>query len=251
MDKVRSNIAGFNAVKFSLAGTTTLIKLVLSTPPFFNMQTVMLPSRTCQEIEKLCRSFLWGGGEDRKTLEFGKLARRVFKQRHGWTWNKKEEINEQGLPHEVGLGLTKSARVDVLNDAQLVRFWKDPWTLGSKPLEKAPIGETPKEQLNKKVIDFVNTDGSWDWPLFQHRILASELMNVAATLPLDLRRGSDIWCWLSSGNRMFTMKSAYGVVEEESGTRRTPIWRAIWTWPGPERVKKCLSLAAEGRLMTN
>lgn len=43
-----------------MAGRITLTKHVLNTMPFYTMQTSRLPLRLCDEIDRICRSFIWG-----------------------------------------------------------------------------------------------------------------------------------------------------------------------------------------------
>ncbi|KAG8652848.1 hypothetical protein MANES_06G141650v8 [Manihot esculenta] len=45
----------WEASKLSLAGRVTLAQLALAT-----IQTVLLPSFVCEEIDKMCRQFIWG-----------------------------------------------------------------------------------------------------------------------------------------------------------------------------------------------
>ncbi|CAI9115790.1 OLC1v1016785C1 [Oldenlandia corymbosa var. corymbosa] len=76
-------------------------------------------------------------------------------------------------------------------------------------------------------------------------------MKVASTLPPNINRGPDTCCWPASDSGQFNTSSAYQLVEGDSIANCEPLWRAIWTWSGSERVKTCLWLAAKGKLMTN
>lgn len=46
--------------KLSLAGRATLVQSVLSTIPLYYMQSTLLPTRICDEIDQASRNFVWG-----------------------------------------------------------------------------------------------------------------------------------------------------------------------------------------------
>ena len=53
-------MSAWKANLISLAGRLTLINSVIFALPNYTMQTAVLPLSTCDEIDKKCRSFLWG-----------------------------------------------------------------------------------------------------------------------------------------------------------------------------------------------
>ncbi|GMI80336.1 hypothetical protein HRI_001702900 [Hibiscus trionum] len=60
VQRVRDKLSGWSAKSMSLAGRITLANSVLSSILFYVMQSTLLPKGTCQEIEQLIRSFIWG-----------------------------------------------------------------------------------------------------------------------------------------------------------------------------------------------
>ncbi|XP_019199070.1 PREDICTED: uncharacterized protein LOC109192823 [Ipomoea nil] len=64
IDRIRSKLTGWKAKSLSLAGRHVLAQSVLSTVPFYAMQTTLLPNGVISAIEKLIRSFIWGGDSD-------------------------------------------------------------------------------------------------------------------------------------------------------------------------------------------
>lgn len=49
-----------------MAGRVTLVKSVITSIPSYTMQTTRIPKATIDEIEKLCKSFIWGHPTDRR-----------------------------------------------------------------------------------------------------------------------------------------------------------------------------------------
>lgn len=64
LQKISDKLEGWRARHLTLAGRLTLAKSVLSTIPYFAMQTLLLPSGVCEEIDKRIRTFLWGSSNN-------------------------------------------------------------------------------------------------------------------------------------------------------------------------------------------
>ncbi|PKI45344.1 hypothetical protein CRG98_034262 [Punica granatum] len=79
--RVRNRLSGRSSSPLSMAGRTTLIKLVIQSITFYTMQVVSLPRGICVEIDKLCQNFLRGHKEDQKKLHmvpgYGPLLEQV------------------------------------------------------------------------------------------------------------------------------------------------------------------------------
>ncbi|CAN1144211.1 Putative ribonuclease H protein At1g65750 [Linum perenne] len=64
LDKMDQKLTGWKASSLSLAGRVTLAQSVLSAIPSYIMQTSVLPSHICSEIDKKIRNFVWGTTEE-------------------------------------------------------------------------------------------------------------------------------------------------------------------------------------------
>ncbi|XP_057428997.1 uncharacterized protein LOC130722320 [Lotus japonicus] len=60
IDKVRRKLSGWKAKSLSFAGRVSLTQTCLLNLPAYVMQTTPIPMGVCQDIEKLCRDFIWG-----------------------------------------------------------------------------------------------------------------------------------------------------------------------------------------------
>lgn len=61
IDKVSRRLSTWKPTNLSLARRVTLTKSVLQALLSYVMQTALLPCSVCDEVDKLCSSFVWGG----------------------------------------------------------------------------------------------------------------------------------------------------------------------------------------------
>lgn len=70
--RVRGKLASWKGKFLNMAGRTVLIKSVLSSIPYYQMQTLLIPKGILKELEKISRDFLWNqSAEDRKMHMLG------------------------------------------------------------------------------------------------------------------------------------------------------------------------------------
>lgn len=60
LDKVDQRLSNWKANSLSMAGRLTLTKSVIQSLPTYVMQSAFVPRYICDEIDKKCRSFVWG-----------------------------------------------------------------------------------------------------------------------------------------------------------------------------------------------
>jgi hypothetical protein len=68
VSKIEAKLSGWPAASLSMAGRVTLVQSVLQTVPYYSMQVVRLPGTICDEVERLCRQFIWGDSPARRRL---------------------------------------------------------------------------------------------------------------------------------------------------------------------------------------
>ncbi|XP_025679132.1 uncharacterized protein [Arachis hypogaea] len=68
INKMNSRLNNWKASALSLAGRTTLVKSILSSLPSYTIQTAILPTNTCNLIDRKCINFLWGDTEQTKKV---------------------------------------------------------------------------------------------------------------------------------------------------------------------------------------
>ncbi|CAA0831108.1 Unknown protein [Striga hermonthica] len=80
---------------------------------------------------------------------------------------------------------------------------------------------------------------------------ATILLCIAATLPPSPDLGHDIMYWGCSGDDRFTTSSAYNSLTRPQLENSGRIWKDVWSWSGPQRIRQFMWLVAKGRLLTN
>ncbi|PKI59520.1 hypothetical protein CRG98_020048 [Punica granatum] len=132
-----------------------------------------------------------------------------------------------------------------------VRFWEDVWIPGGSSLLTHALVDIPPQLCNKPVADFIGVDGSWRWELFSHLLNNNTLLHVASGRPPQPGAASDRLYWSHESSGMFSVSSAYWLLVEHTLAAPLAIWRLIWRWSGPQRVRHFLGLVAHDRLLTN
>ncbi|OMP03175.1 reverse transcriptase [Corchorus capsularis] len=73
VEKVQEKFANWKINTLSLTSRTVLIKAAAAPVPVYTMQTSKLPTAVCDEIDKYCRTFLWGS-----TAEKGRCNKLIW-----------------------------------------------------------------------------------------------------------------------------------------------------------------------------
>ncbi|XP_061362932.1 uncharacterized protein LOC133306628 [Gastrolobium bilobum] len=105
LDRVHRRLSSWNQSSLSLAGRSVLAKAVLEALPSYAMQSAVVPSGICSEIEKLTRSFIWGSTkEHRKThlVSWKKICRP--KKEGGLGFREQNQVNK-AFSMKLGFGL--------------------------------------------------------------------------------------------------------------------------------------------------
>ncbi|CAN1127603.1 Putative ribonuclease H protein At1g65750 [Linum perenne] len=63
--------------------------------------------------------------------------------------------------------------------------------------------------------------------------------------------GEDELIWGPDPKGNFSISSAYEIITAESNSFESPLWKLVWKWQGPNRVRHFLWLAAHNRFLTN
>ncbi|CAN1187375.1 Putative ribonuclease H protein At1g65750 [Linum perenne] len=69
--------------------------------------------------------------------------------------------------------------------------------------------------------------------------------------PPSEERGPDDWVWGLEASGQFSIKSAYNLICNTDRYPESTVWKGVWKWVGPNRIKHFLRLAANNKLLTN
>ncbi|KAA3489594.1 reverse transcriptase [Gossypium australe] len=271
--KVRNKLQNWDAWKLSFAGRVTLAQLVILAIPCYFMQSLSIPKGVCEEIERIARQFIWGGsaGNPKTALVswdsicqprshgglgfrrlqdhnnsflmklcFNLVSRkdalwvRVLRSKYGWKSQLPVSIQKSHCYH-IWRSLSKVWPLVYENlmwsvgDGTTIRGWEDIWIPDVGPL----VNHVPAHanlNLDSTLKDWVLQDGSWN---------------------VDMMR-----IWLSDDiiKRIVCIlhRIKLEVKTESFGLRpKDDIWKHIWKYKGPQRVRLFFWLVINQRLFTN
>ncbi|KAJ4787764.1 RNA-directed DNA polymerase (reverse transcriptase)-related family protein [Rhynchospora pubera] len=215
---LHDRLQGWKSKLLSLGGRLVMIKSVLTALPLHFMQVFKLPKWLLNEIEKICRAFLWKGSA---TCHGGKCL---------VNWDR------CCLPKQCGgLGIL---HLQTQNDALLIKWlWKlvaernSAWST----LIRTLYGTVDIEALS--TVDRMSV-------ALKEILLAKQFFLSS----IEFHPGDDIprWRWARKG--AFTAKSAYSILRDPG--MRSPYYNHLWKAKAPLKVKIFFWIALLDRLLT-
>ncbi|CAN1845613.1 Putative ribonuclease H protein At1g65750 [Linum perenne] len=264
LDRMDAKLSGWKASSLSLAGRITLALSVLNAITAYAMQTSVLPSQNIHLVswDTICKPKDRGGLGLRKAKELNlsymmKLAYLFFKSPN--------DIWVQVLQHKYfrddtnGLVSKNSSRVSPLwkaikratpimelelwmglRDGDSTNFWQDRWTDSGERLIDLVVEDQSAIDIDQPVSAFVSASGEWNWPLFSHLLTLGARLQVAWMSPLTPTSGADRITWGLERDGKFRIRSAYTLAAEDEAETREGVWKTIWQWKGPQRIRHFL-----------
>ncbi|CAN1829647.1 Putative ribonuclease H protein At1g65750 [Linum perenne] len=212
------------------------------------MQTTVIPATTCDAIDRLIQNFVWGSSDEVRKVLQGKYMK---EDANGLTQRNltSQSAVWKGLSREWS-NMLLGARTAIRNGRE-TSFWTARWLDSRVRLIDAFTGNTEELDLSQSVADFVNDDGQWDVErLFA--VLPADAVSAVVGMPTPREDcGEDEWIWGGESNGSFSIKSAYRIIcrSELSGSQE--MWKQVWSWRGPNRIRCFLWLAIQEKLLTN
>ena len=110
--------------------------------------------------------------------------------------------------------------------------------------------QIPDDLKNKCVVDFVDDEGNWNWSIFGHFLPNQIFPQITVIKPPSDEGCEDQPFWAHSKSGNFTSKSAYLFLNYLICNNNTHLWKLIWHWQGPQRIRIFLWLVMHGRIKT-
>lgn len=139
----------------------------------------------------------------------------------------------------------------VINNGHDTRFRKDNWIPGVGALADILDSSIPQTESEFHVCHYAS-NGNWNWQLVENIIPASICDKIAYLKPPS-SSSSDFPYWNLSSDGDFPLKTAYKYILKHKPPveNQNPIFRKVWKWPGPSRIKTTLWKICHTKLMTN
>lgn len=113
------------------------------------------------------------------------------------------------------------------------------------------INELPVEARGKRLSDYVDEKGEWNWNDLQFLLPHHIVVDLHSTLPPVSSLGDDCRVWDKDKSGSYTVRSAYSVLAGDSLQVSSNIWTKVWKWKGPERIRFFIWMLSHNRLKTN
>ncbi|CAN1835862.1 Putative ribonuclease H protein At1g65750 [Linum perenne] len=129
-------------------------------------------------------------------------------------------------------------------------FWNDRWLDSGMVLRDFAVNDLGVD-FSASVSNFVLPDGNWNVELLSNCLPHGALVQVIGMGPPCDQLGDDEVAWGLEANGGFSVKSAYMLVKELDLSNEDNVWKKVWTWEGPAKIKQFMWLVTHGKLMTN
>ena len=136
IDRIEGRLEGWKAKNLTFAGRTVLSKAVLTSTPVYTLQTTLMPTMMCNNIDKKVRKVLWGDSREQRHVHLIKWEIMTIQKKHG------------------GLGIRSMKEMNVAFMAKLgLRLLTSKDELWAKVLRSKYIkGKTSLDKFSKKNI---------------------------------------------------------------------------------------------------
>ncbi|WOG87677.1 hypothetical protein DCAR_0206908 [Daucus carota subsp. sativus] len=293
-DRVSSRIQSWDGNLLNKSGKEVLIKTVTQANPTYAMSVFLLPNEMCKDMEKLMCKYWWKSGKKEKSIHwmswermsvskmYGGLGFRNLHEfnvallgKQGWRlvtnptslvarmFKAKYYPNDSFLSAKLGANpsfVWRSilAAQNILSqgmgcrvgDGKSISIVNDPWL----PSSDSPYVVTESEAIqNQKVSSLMLPDvRRWDEDLVRD-IFVPRDANIILATPLS-EANSDIWYWRKENNGIFSIKTAYNLIQEAKPVlnhyNNPCFWKRTWNLHIPPKVKNFMWRAITGCLPT-
>ncbi|CAN1181076.1 Putative ribonuclease H protein At1g65750 [Linum perenne] len=149
--------------------------------------------------------------------------------------------------HYLNLGLQWS-----IGDGLATSFWHDTWLDSGQRLANSALNQGNINAADK-VADFCSASGGWDIDKLQSVISTEAMQQVLGMIPPSADLGADKPVWGLEGNGGYSVKSGYLLINELNTNVQedNSLWKCIWKWPGPNKIRHFMWLVSHNRILTN
>ncbi|CAN1163124.1 Putative ribonuclease H protein At1g65750 [Linum perenne] len=137
-----------------------------------------------------------------------------------------------------------------IKDGRNTKFWMDRWLDSGDVLIDFAL-DIQGVDLSLSVSEFIDLDGNWDMHKLTACLPMAAVLLVAGMSPPCASLSSDSFAWGLDPKGCFSVQSACILIKELNHEDHGMLWRRVWKWEGPAKIKHFLWLASHGKLMTN
>ncbi|KAA3486170.1 reverse transcriptase [Gossypium australe] len=180
---------------------------------------------------------------------------RVLRSKYGWKSQLPESIHRSQCSH---LWRSPSKAWPLLcenllwsvGNGETIQGWKDNWIPKVGPLLSHVLAHS-RLNLDNTLKDWVLQEGSWNIDMLSIWLPEDIIKRILSIPPPHPAEGEDRIIWARTELGSFTISSAHRSLKENTWRPKHDIWKTIWKYQGPQRVRLFLWLVANQRLLTN
>ncbi|XP_019178992.1 PREDICTED: uncharacterized protein LOC109174182 [Ipomoea nil] len=139
--------------------------------------------------------------------------------------------------------------VRIVRNGMSTRFWMDKWLRPYALYEKMTRPASFPE-LYSNVAEYWDHTRGWKWEVIE-QYLPPEEVDYLAGFVMAEDDATDSWGWGPDQRGVFTVKSAYGMINGIPDRDTDKTWKLIWTMRVPARVSMFMWLVRHKRILTN
>ncbi|CAN1318165.1 Putative ribonuclease H protein At1g65750 [Linum perenne] len=137
-----------------------------------------------------------------------------------------------------------------IRDGCSTHFWTDRWVDSGIILADHAL-DIRRVESSLLVSQVCAAPGIWDYDFLLAVLPYNIAMQVVGMSPPLSRLGNDSLVWGLEPKGLFSVRSAYLMITDNAASPEDSVWRNIWKWNGPNRMKHFLWLASHKKLLTN
>ncbi|KAF7834640.1 putative ribonuclease H protein At1g65750 family [Senna tora] len=234
VEKVRDRLSRWKRNCLSLPGRITLVKSVISTIPYYAMQSTKIPQITCLEIEKMQRNFLWGHMDNvRKPHPINWKTVCTPKDRGGFGIKHLLSMNDAFLM-KMGWKL-KTDRSNLHCQVLRGKYGRDRWGKDERPLIHLATTVIGNTDIECSVASYVSESGDWKTEEMIDFLSEAQIISIMNEMPPNPNRREDSIYWGTGGDGRFSVKKAYFALTQVRAPEAK--WKWIWKLEVSERIR--------------
>ncbi|CAN1177039.1 Putative ribonuclease H protein At1g65750 [Linum perenne] len=136
-----------------------------------------------------------------------------------------------------------------IHNGKRTNFWRERWLDDGQV-----IGDSVQPPLGLEeavVANFCDSSGAWDVGRLAEVLPENILRSVVGMTPPSPDLDDDTPVWGLEPHGSYSVKSGYLLAKEVGVGEINAIWKRVWSWRGPQRIRQFLWVAIHNRLMTN
>ncbi|CAN1745399.1 Putative ribonuclease H protein At1g65750 [Linum perenne] len=137
-----------------------------------------------------------------------------------------------------------------IRDGRNTHFWTDRWVDSGVILVDHALNIQGVDS-SLLVSQACSESGLWNLDFLFSVLPRDIVLQVVGVSPPVDSLGEDSLVWGLEADGKFSVRSAYLMITDNDTSQRDPMWRHIWNWQGPSKIKHFLWLASHKRLLTN